>query len=168
MSEQQKELFRGKGGNPSLEDASLHYQQNGFGGIFKPEFWRHFESRLPDFADNPPSGIVYFPSGGDFSGEFQGVLVAKGNLTLLPDASIKGLLLHLGGGKLLIQSAQIRGGVWMSDLDCSTDPSSSRQLKLRMEGAARLNYDSALIKKALAYFPPTQIGWRILFPEMEQ
>ena len=53
----------------------------------------------------------------------------------------------------------------MSNLDSSGTNLRSRPIWFEMSGNAALRYSRPAISEALALIPPTQLGWRILFPE---
>jgi hypothetical protein len=109
------------------------------------------------------------PDGGVLSGPLSGMLNAKKDLILDGDSSFRGLLLHLGEGKLtLSERAQVVGGIWMSNLDSSGADLVSGPLSFEMSGSSAIRYSQPAISEALALVPPTQLGWRILFPETVQ
>ena len=170
LSAKHQGRIRGSGPTPSVRDATSAYlSKKIYEGLFRPEFWRHFETQLPTFVDAPPGRIAFLPEGGALDTEFRGVLVARGNLTLQGQARIKGLLLHLGGGTLTLQdAAQVVGGVWMSNLDSSGTVLQALPISLRVRGPVKILFSATAVQSALACFPPTQLGWRILFPEMRQ
>ncbi len=53
----------------------------------------------------------------------------------------------------------------MSNLDSSGTDLVSRPLALEMSDHAAIRYSEPAISEALAQMPPTQLGWRILYPE---
>lgn len=166
----QKERIQGQGGTPSMQDATLTYLESGsHKRLFDGRFWRRFESELPHFVDGPGGGLAWMDKGGTLDSPFQGVLAARGTLILTEKAQIEGLLLHLGGGELVMEDgAGVVGAVWMSNLDISGALPQSLPLSLNLRGQSRIVYSAAALKQALGSFPPTQLGWRILFPEMAQ
>ncbi|MDA2926097.1 hypothetical protein MYX78_02495 [Acidobacteria bacterium AH-259-G07] len=170
LSIAQQERIRGQGAAPSIRDASPAYiSERIYQSLFKPDFWNHFLAQLPKFVDGLTGGIAFLPDGGVLQTSFSGILVARGDLILQDRAEVEGLLLHLGAGSLVLKDeAEIAGGVWMSNLDSTGEVLKSRPLSLRVSGSPAIRYDRAAIRKALTYFPPTQLGWRILFPETVQ
>ena len=168
LSTIQQTCIQGRGLDPSIHDATALYLEKAiYQPLFQPQFWSHFVQQLPDFEDGPSGGILFYPEGGVKEDSFSGVLVVRKNFTLSKHARIEGLLLHLGNGRLVLQDAtQIVGAVWMSNLDSSRGVLTSSPLSLLMSGTTQISYDVSAVRKALAFFPPTQLGWRILFPEM--
>lgn len=166
----QKDRIRGANIVPSIQNASdLYATEAPYQGFYRSNFWNHFEAQLPKFSDGPEGGLHYIPSGGILDEPFSGVLVSRGDLTLRDSARFDGLLLHLGGGRLALEAGtRIKGGVWMSNLDSSGSALQSRPLALQVGDGVEIIYDAAAVQRALGYFPPTQLGWRILFPEMVQ
>jgi hypothetical protein len=168
MQADQKGRIVGRGPSPSEQDAGpLYRQSRAYQVVWRPEFWRHFLGQLPDFADSGTEGVQYLPEGGAVSAARKGVVVARGDLTLSGDCRVEGLVLHLGGGSLTLEDrAEVQGGVWMSNFEVKNGEMSHLPLLLRVCDHAVIRYDSEAIEKAVAYFPPTQLGWRILFPEI--
>ena len=167
---EQNERIQGGGALLSVADTTaLYLDQQIYEGLFRLNFWRHFQDQLPIFADGLSSGLAYMGQGGVLDGQFTGVLVARGDLTVQGQGRIEGLLLHLGGGALALQDrGEVLGGVWMSNFESSGAILQSLPLSLRVSDSAQIRYSRAAIESALACFPPTQLGWRILFPEMQQ
>ncbi len=164
----QESRIRGEGANPSIADASREYRSNPVQTrVFEPDFWEAFQTHLPMFADSSKKAITYFPDGGVLGAKsYQGVVVAKGDLDAR-GAKIEGLLLHLGGGRLdLSKGTRVKGGVWMSNLDQFRGGLGAQPLHLRVADDASVIHDTKIITHALGKLPPTQLGWRILFPEM--
>ena len=169
LSETQQQRFRGHGALTSLRDASQEYLGTTYRDLFSPDFWNHFITQLPEFSDGLTGGIAFLPRGGVIGNTFAGVLVAKGNLVIADRARIRGLVLHLGDGTLRLEDeARITGAVWMSNLETSGQALQSRPLSLRVSDAAAIRYDLEAVREALGRLPPTQLGWRILFPETGQ
>ena len=71
--------------------------------------------------------------------------------------------LHLAGESLV--SAEVVGGVWMSNLDSSGTELRSRPISFKMSGNSALHFSRPAISEALARIPPTQLGWRMLYPD---
>ena len=167
LSLTQRQSIRGQGANPSIRDASpLYLSKPIYQSLLSSDFWNHFLTQLPKFSDPLTGGIAFLPEGGALDSEFSGILIAQKNLTLHGEAKIKGLLLHLGEGTLILKDrAEVIGGVWMSNFDSSEKDLKSRPLSLRISGSSAIHYSQATIGEALALLPPTQLGWRILFPE---
>ena len=170
LSGSQHTRFRGQGTAPSIRDASLIYKTHStYKRLLSSGFWSHFLEQLSYFADDSDQGIGFLPTGGAIESSFRGVLVARGDVLLRKSARIDGLLLHLGEGTLVLQDqARIVGGVWMSNLDSKGAALKSRSISLHVSGSSEIQYQEELIREALAFLPPTQLGWRILFPELTQ
>lgn len=133
------------------------------------EFWSHFQEQLPVHAAARSEGLHYFPDGAVLSESFEGVLVAQGNLRLQDEFHLTGLLIHLGGGAVeMADRSKVEGGVWMSDLDLTGTLARGRTIGLKLSGSARVRYAPDAIESALHEFPPTQLSWRILHPEMQR
>ncbi len=167
---EQNECIQGGGVLLSVADTTaLYLDQQIYEGLFRLKFWKHFQDQLPVFADGLSGGLAYMEQGGVLDNQFTGILVARGDLTVQGEGRIEGLLLHLGGGELALQDrGEVLGGVWMSNLESSGEVLRSLPLSLRVTDSAQIRYSRAAIESALACFPPTQLGWRILFPEMQQ
>lgn len=168
LSPAQEARIRGLGETPSVQDAgSLYRSERRYEVLFRLNFWKHFQDHLPSFEDSSGQGIVFLSQGGTVEGSFTGVLVARGDVVVAQSGRIEGILLHLGGGRLVLSdNALVIGGVWMSNLDHSGSTLQSLPLALRVGGSAQVIYNGSAIQRALGFFPPTQLGWRILFPEM--
>lgn len=167
LSPAQVDRVRGAGPQPSLLDSTDEYRQDPrHGSLFQSLFWKHFQDQLPKLA--PAAGIVHLPKGGVLSGAVSGVVIARGNLVLKGDARVRGILLHLGGGGVtLTDRARITGGLWLSDLQAQGETVSGGTLSLHIADRAVVRYDADAVRFALRSFPPTQLGWRLLFPEMK-
>ncbi len=167
LSGLQQQSIQGHGVHPSIrvaspQDLSEPMAQH----LLNPGFWYHFLVQLPQFTDDPPRGIVFLPEGGVFDQPFSGILVAQGDLVLGNGAQIEGLLLHLGQGKLTLrEQSQVIGGIWMSNFGTTSGELKSGPLALQISDSSVIRYDQAAIEAALTLLPPTQLGWRILFPE---
>ena len=163
----QGERIQGHGIRPSIRDAAHLYRTHPiYRNLFSVGFWSHLLHQLPDFADTLEGNVVYLPNGGVVDYPFSGILIARGDLVLRGQARIEGLLLHLGSGKLaLLDGTQVTGGVWMSNLDTNGESLKARSISLQVSGTCSIRYERAAILKARAFLPPTQLGWRILFPE---
>ena len=167
LSPEQLQYIHSQAATPSIQDATPLYRNSlMYEPLFSSEFWSHFLDQLPKFADSQAGGLTFLPDGGVLSGSLSGMLVAKGDLSLGGDTSFRGLLLHLGEGKLtLSEKAQVVGGIWMSNLDSSGTRLISRPLSFEMSGKSAIRHSQTAISEALALVPPTQLGWRILYPE---
>ncbi len=167
LSPVQADRIRGAGPEPSLLDSTVAYREDPrYRSLFQAGFWRHFQDQLPSLA--PAVGIEHLPEGGTLSGVMSGVVVARGNLVLAGDMQLRGILLHLGGGGVILKDrAQIQGGLWLSNLSMEGDTISAGPLRLHLSDMARIRFDADAIRLALRSFPPTQLGWRLLFPEMQ-
>ena len=168
LSPAQASRIRGAGTEPSLRDSTAAYREDPrYRSLFQAGFWRHFEAHLPNMAS--AAGIVHLPQGGTLSGEVSGVVVARGNLILQGDVRFRGILLHLGGGAVSMRDrARIVGGLWLSNLNVDGETIRGGSLNLHLSDLASIRYDADAIRSGLRSFPPTQLGWRLLFPEMAQ
>lgn len=171
LSPVQQERIRGNSISPSIRDAgALFLTEKIYGGLLSSEFWDHFLSQLPQFADQSTTeGLLFLEEGGAIDDSIVGMVVAKGDLLVHGQAKIEGILIHLGDGMLRLEGgAQIIGGVWMSNLQTTGGLLRSLPISLQVGGATHIRFDSRAIRRALAYSPPAQLGWRILFPETVQ
>jgi hypothetical protein len=158
----------GTGGPPSVEDQMSNYRESPvYRRVFEVSFWQHFLENVSGFTDTRQPGLFYYPNGGSFTGSWQGILAVRGDCSF-SEVEVDGLLLHLGGGRLVIDSgASMRGAVWMSNVQVGEDQQMTLgPVRLRVSGSACISYDASSVRRALALVPPTQLGWRILFPEM--
>lgn len=168
LDERQTSRIRGAGLTPSIVDVSRDLRSSPVHGrVFEADFWRAFQDNLPEFADETRNGITYLPDGGTLRGKsYKGVVVALGNLDAT-GSTVEGLLIHLGGGWLeLGRGSRVKGAVWMSSLDNFRGALGTHPLQLRLSGNASIVYNKEAVRLGLGKFPPTQLGWRILFPEM--
>lgn len=166
LSPAQARRIRGAGPKPSLRDSTAAYREDPqHRSLFQADFWRHFEAHLPNMSS--AAGIVHLPEGGTLSGEVSGVVVARGTLILQGDVRFRGILLHLGGGGVILRDrARIVGGLWLSNLNVEGETIHGGSLGLHLSDLANVRYDADAIRSGLRSFPPTQLGWRLLFPEM--
>ena len=167
LSPAQADRIRGAGTEPSLLDSTVAYREDPrYRSLFQAVFWRHFQDQLQTLPS--ASGIVYLPEGGILPATASGVVVARGDLVLQGNVQFRGILLHLGGGGVTLKDrARIVGGLWLSNLHSDGNTISSGPLSLHLSDLAAIRYDSDAIRLALRNFPPTQLGWRLLFPEMK-
>ena len=172
LSAEQLPSIRGRGEDGSVEDGSEKYASAYYSRLFEVSFWRHFVSHIPYFADPfPPSqqenGFYFLPEGGVLEGTYFGLLVAQGDLLLTRSARIFGLLVHLGNGQLSVtDQTEVTGGIWLSNLEFSGDQLESHDVSLELSGSCRITYEPETIRTALRALPATQLGWRMIFPEM--
>ncbi len=169
LSSTQRDCVTGGTGHPAIQDATLSYQSDPvYSPVFEAEFWEHLTGNLPEFADSSP-GLDYWPDGGTLDRPFSGILFVEGDCLLAAGAKIDGLLIHLGRGRLtLSEGSQVNGGVWMSNLECSQGVFRDHPIGLTVEGDALIRWNKAIIVSTITKLPLTQLGWRILFPEMGQ
>ena len=167
LSPTQADRIRGAGPEPSLLDSTVAYREDPrYRSLFQAAFWKHFQDQLAALPS--ASGIVHLPEGGILPATASGVVVARGDLVLQGDVQFRGILLHLGGGGVTLKDrALIVGGLWLSNLHSDGSTISSGHLSLRISDLAAIRYDADAIRLGLRSFPPTQLGWRILFPEMD-
>lgn len=147
--------------------------------LFSGEFWSHFMASIGDFgaplASEAQNGwkLYWLPEGGEVPDGAKGVLVARGDLGLLSGTSFKGLLLHLGGGRVVFEEgARVKGAVWMSDHSPESSSGAGEltlgEVRLTLRRNSLIEFDRDIVVRAAAVFPPTLIRWRIIFPEMKQ
>jgi hypothetical protein len=167
LSSAQAGRIRGEGPEPSLRDSTEDFREDPrHRSLFRPSFWKHFQEQLPVLS--PVAGILHLPDGGNLSGTVSGVVVARGNLVLQGNVQVRGILLHLGGGGVTLRdNARIVGGLWLSNLAVEGETIAGGPLSLQLSGRAMIRYDADAIRLGLRSFPPTQLGWRLLFPEMD-
>jgi hypothetical protein len=161
--------FRGVGDTPSIRDATATYVASPvYRRVFTPRFWEHFQDQLPAFTDTRLPGLRFYPNGGGITGSFEGFLVARGDFTVT-GASLEGVILHLGDGRLTLGAdAVVKGAIWMSNNDSDAEGHMVHQpLNLKVIGSVSVVYDPGAVRRSLTLLPPTQLGWRILFPEMK-
>ena len=165
----QRSRIRGQGTHPSISDITSRYTSSPvYRRLFEPKFWTHFEEQLPRFSSDPAGRIQLFAEGGTITGRVEGVVIARGDLFLEAGALFRGLLIHLGGGQLILRErSQVEGGIWMSNLQPQGNRLNAGPLELSLSDEAAVNYSLEAIQSGLSYFPPTQLGWRLLFPEMD-
>lgn len=155
-----------------LEDQTESFTEGPVRRIFEPAELAHFRANLPHYAESlPPAAsgrcLLHLPDGGSLSGEFDGLLVVEGDVRIVGDAQIKGVVAHLGSGSLeLSDRAVVRGGIWM--LNPSGLEQGSATIRLAVSGQASVVYDRDEVRRAQTCLPPTMLSWRILFPEMTQ
>ena len=152
-----------------VEDVTETYEDStDLARILDADFWSHFLESLPGFVfESGGRGLHYFPDGGVLNQPLDGILIVRGPLVLAGRAEVTGLLIHLGNGALeLREQSRIVGGLWISDPDHLTNPDSS-PIELTLGDEAEVVYDREQIERALWLFPPTQLGWRIISPEMD-
>ena len=152
-----------------VEDVTETYQSSAaLARIFSATFWAHFLESLPGFVfESGRRGLRYLPEGGTVNRRVDGILIARGPLILAGQAEVTGLLIHLGNGALeLRDQTRIVGAVWVSDPDHLTEPDPT-PIELHLGDEVEVIYDREQIERALWLFPPTQLGWRIIAPEME-
>lgn len=165
--------IRGEGPSPSLSPVAPSESTTQMVHLLSPNFWLHFLSNLPDYsipsslADENEPRLAYLPDGGTLDSDFKGLLVSRGDLSLQNRAVVDGILVHIGGGTLRLQeNALIRGGLWV----CGIQPTDSElgfvEIRIEVNGAARIVFDAESAKKAVGCLPATRLEWRILFPEM--
>ena len=167
LSGSQQQSIRGHGSHPSIQEASPQdLSKSMTQHLLNPRFWNHFLVQLPHFTDDPPHGIVFLPEGGIFEKHLSGILIGRRDLILGNGAQIRGLLLHLGQGKLTLRGqSQVIGGIWMSNFGTTGEKLKSGPIALQVSDSSAIRYDQAAIGDALTLLPPTQLGWRIVFPE---
>ena len=174
IADEQRPLILGGGEQGSITDGTEQYSSDFYSRLFKSSFWHHFLTHLPGYADPfPPTkdgpGLYFLHEGGLLQESYFGMLVARGDLVLSGNAKFAGLLLHLGNGRLTItDEAEVTGAVWASNLDHSTDPLKCLQISVELSGSCQIIYDPLAVRNALKVLPATQLGWRMIFPEMEQ
>lgn len=141
-------------GYPNLEQLS------------SPGFWDHFRNNISEFGINilsEESGPVsreLFKYSGDkpLRGNYSGILVTSGDVTLSGNFSIEGLILHLGGGTLALrQRSSVKGSVlYIAD-------GSGGDSSVKIQDRARIIYSRSAIDNAQKCLPVTHLGTRIIY-----
>lgn len=128
-----------------------------------PGFWKAFEGRLPRFALPVADAVAetgFYRAENRLSGDWSGVVVTRGETSLQPGFRLRGLLIHLGPGALLLEGAQVNGGVWLAEATTG-QPTGNH---LRLDAASRIVWDPEVLEQALAQLPVDIVGWRLVFP----
>ena len=162
--------------NQSLDEKCIDYQGNAVAAagplngyanltmLSSQDFWDHFKSNIDEFAialnkdlPCPDPGLYKFSNGSLVKDNYSGVLVTSGDIELGGIFSLNGLLIHLGGGELVLsEECSINGGViYTASLE---DDSSS----IVIQDQARIVYSPESIDKAHNCFPVTHLGTRII------
>ncbi|RPI20872.1 MAG: hypothetical protein EHM61_26095 [Acidobacteria bacterium] len=165
----QQARLRGAGSTPSLQDMTGAYLTSPvYRRVFDPRFWSHFMEQLPAFSEDRSPGLRFYPTGGQVGETFKGIMVAAGDFTLA-GARIEGLLIHLGHGRLTLgEDTAITGAVWMSNNGSGANGDMVHYpLELTVLSSVSVVYNADAVRLSLTLLPPTQLGWRILFPEMK-
>ncbi len=174
-----REALAGNAGNlpagpdPVVDANALYQEDPNRSRIFQAGYWAALDEGLrelppPDPAGPVTDGLHYLAGGGVLGGRYSGVLLVRGDLVVLPGAEFYGLLIHLGSGSLkLCSGARLEGAVWMSDFRDGPDGPQAGELRLQVEPAVTISYHRGVLNRALGLLPPTVLGWRIVFPEME-
>lgn len=70
LSVEQQGRIRGLGPTPSVHDAtSVYLSKKIYEGLFRLNFWKHFQTQLPEFADGPAGPLTFLPEGGVLDAE---------------------------------------------------------------------------------------------------
>lgn len=159
----------GWGSTPSArEETSTYRASPNYRRAFSPAFWHHFVTHLPRFRDKVNPGIHLFADGGTLEGDLRGIVVVRGKFILAGEGQVTGLLIHLGAGSLTLRdSAEVRGAVWLSNIDSSAQTLKAGPVRLQLSDFSSIRFDRRAVDKAVALFPPTEIYRRIIFPEMK-
>lgn len=159
----------GAGPSPSMRDIRLDWAADPpRQRLFSARFWESLVRNLPRFDQGLQGRLAYLENPGSLVVNFQGILFAKGEMQLSGASSIEGLLVHLGEGRLTLRdSSRVQGGVWLSNLRVYSEGTGIRAgpISFRMANRSSIVYDEEAVRAALAALPPTQLGWRIIFPE---
>ncbi|HSR69547.1 MAG TPA: hypothetical protein VLU25_16550, partial [Acidobacteriota bacterium] len=121
--------------SPSLHDARLDWlQDQQRQRRLVSGFWEGFLERLPALAGQAGSPIAFLDSPPAGPLHFQGLLVLKGDVVLEGDSLLRGIVLHLGSGRLVLKDRSlVEGALWMSNLDTQADPLREGPVHLEME-----------------------------------
>lgn len=171
LTPEQRDRLRGGSGSGGVrDDTALFRSQAGRLGLFEGAFWNHFLQQLPRFSRPPGKGegpaLYWAPQGLVLEEKLEGLLVARGDLTIRGSARVSGIVLHLGGGKVrLEEEARIEGALWLSGW---TEAIGFGAVSLRLGESAAILHDPERVEGAVRLLPATQLGWRIIFPEMVQ
>ncbi len=162
--------LKGAGLTPSLRDIRLDWlagtDQRRF---FSFRFWDSLTRKLPFFDQGLEGNLAMLEDPGSLVVDYEGVLFSRGDVELTGSSRISGLLVHLGGGRLTLRdNAQVEGAVWLSNLQGGAPGGSALKagpVRFRMSRRAAIHYNEEAIRRAVAALPPTQLGWRVIFPE---
>jgi hypothetical protein len=164
----QHRCFSGLGPAPSVVRAETEFRNHPQRQVLmSSDFWDALIRRLPTYAQpisgtGSQHGLVLAEGDQRLSGRVRGILFASGDLELHGGAEVTGLIVHLGGGRLTLRDAsRVRGAVWASNpaLDNGI-------VKLGLLDASKIIYSAEAVEEACRYLPVTQLGWRVVFPEM--
>lgn len=134
--------------------------------LSSPGFWDHFRNNISDFGINilsEESALIsgkLFKYSGDkpLRGNYSGILVTSGDVTLSGNFSIEGLILHLGGGILAFrQRSSVEGAVLYIADGFGGDSS------VMIQDRARITYSRSAIDDAQKCLPVTHLGTRIIY-----
>lgn len=167
---QSRRIIGGEAAEASFQDVRLDWltspQKRGF---FQAEFWSHFLKRLPEFDQGLDGNLAFLVDAGFVELDFEGVLIARGDLILAGRSRVTGILIHLGQGRLDLQDqARVEGGVWIANPKVDGARLRAAPVFLRMADHAAIVYREEAVRRAVSRFPPTQLGWRIIFPEFNR
>jgi hypothetical protein len=153
----------------SIPFAAIGSETNGYPNITylsSPAFWEHFRSNISKFGINifteeetrKSEGLFKYSSHKYLKGDYSGILVTSGDVTLTGNFSIEGLILHLGGGSLdLRQHSSVKGAVlYIANEDAGNS-------LIKIQDQARIIYDRSAIENAQRYLPVTHLGTRIIY-----
>lgn len=146
--------------------------------LFLGEFWSHFMESIDDFgaalgSEGPDDWKLYWlPKGGDVPDGLQGIVVARGDLRIGNAVHFNGIVLHLGGGRLVLEErARVKGAVWMSnhgfEVPTELEGLVLGPVSLGLGRSSAIEFNREAVQRALGVFPPTLLRWRIIFPEMQ-
>ncbi|MEE8585633.1 MAG: hypothetical protein V3T83_12365 [Acidobacteriota bacterium] len=161
--------LQGAGLTPSLRDIRLDWlASTAQRRFFSIRFWESLTRNLPLFNQGLEGNLAWLENPGPVALDFEGILFCRGDLELSGSSRISGLLVHLGGGRLTLRdNAQVEGAVWLSNLQSGAGGSGleAGAVSFKMARRASIRYDEEAVRTAIAALPPTQLGWRIVFPE---
>lgn len=143
-----------------------------FRRLLDPDFWREFEERWARLAGEwagpeEGGGLHVVEDGAVFDGRLSGLFLTRGEVVLGAGTDLTGLIVHLGGGGVRIESgATVSGALWISGIAFEAQELKPEMIHLEVGSGAHLVYDAEIVRRAMAYLPPTVFRWRIIFPEM--
>ena len=159
----------GAGLRPSLRDIRLDWlASTAQRRFFSIRFWESLTRNLPLFDQGLEGNLAWLENPGPVALDFEGILFCRGDLELSGSSRISGLLIHLGGGRLTLRdNARVEGAVWLSHLQRGLGGGrlQAGTVSFKMARRASIRYDKEAVRTAIAALPPTQLGWRIIFPE---
>jgi hypothetical protein len=144
-----------------------------FRRLLEPDFWQELEgwwSRMGGGSTSSQAGggLHLVDDGGELDGRLSGLFLMRGDVIVRSGAALRGMLIHLGGGGIRIEpGASLSGGLWMSGINIKDEAWKPERMHLEVGLGAHVMYDAEIVRRVMAYLPPTVFMCRIIFPEMD-